>query len=250
MFKFILLLCCVCMLHPIPVSAGTEESENHQTTYAVLEEVYPFTKPQELLDSIDEMLDAQLNIVIGIMPIYQHTDYPAMQEFTEVIRYAQSKGCHILLHFPIVQNAKADAQEVTAVIEEALSVYEEAGIYPQGILCGDDESDYQRLIEEITFPVYWVNSEQTQYYSQLGQTYLTLQTDELQEEEYSYRPKEIPESYDFKRNTVENVTVSLEKQNKVLMVIVIIAILIFVGMIIYARRLNKTKFFEEEEKKP
>lgn len=222
----------------MPVStlaAGSRSGE--MESYTVLERVYPFQQPVTLLNRLEEMLKQEASIVIGIMPVYDHTDYPAMTEFLEVMRYAQSGGCCMLLHFPLIYQEQTTALEVITVLEPVLEFYEQEGIHIQGILLGKDEAPYREWEEELeTFlPVFYVDDAGI------------LKTEKLKQMNDPYEPVTIPENYDFHRNVVDQVSVSLENQNKVLFVIVTASIVIFVGMIIYARWLNKKKFFEEEE---
>lgn len=60
--------------------------------------------------------------------------------------------------------------------------------------------------------------------------------------EIAYEPVKYDEEYDFGRTTLKKITVSLQSQNKVLLVIVVIVIAIFASFIIYARIRNRKRF--------
>ena len=77
---------------------------NTFTQYVVVDEVYPFFDPFRLKALVEYMVEKKMNFVISVMPIYEHSDYPAMQEFCEVLRFAQANGGGVVMHSPIVQN--------------------------------------------------------------------------------------------------------------------------------------------------
>lgn len=100
--------------------------------YLVLDQVYPYMPAQELLDRVQIFVDAGLPFVISVMPVYQNADYPAMQQFCEVLRYAQANGGSILLHTPILRSSVTDWDAFSAVITEVLEHYTAQGVYPLG----------------------------------------------------------------------------------------------------------------------
>lgn len=63
-----------------------------------------------------------------------------------------------------------------------------------------------------------------------------------------YEPFTYEKDYDYKRNLITRITVNLESQNKILIVIVLAAILLFILFILQARVINKKKFFYTKEK--
>jgi hypothetical protein len=70
-----------------------------------------------------------------------------------------------------------------------------------------------------------------------------------EEQELSYEPEDYPEDFDYNRNTLKRITVSLENQNRGLILIVGIVTMLFLGFIVYARILNRRHFFYDEEEK-
>lgn len=233
MFKIFLVMAVIMwMFHPINSSAREVEEEG---SFVVIEKLYPFQEPDKILEQLEELLEQEHAVVIGIMPIYNHTDYPSMTEFLEVMRYAQSRGCRMLIHFPIVQKEDATWEEVRNVLQPVIEYYESEDIHLQGILFGEEDETYfmwEEDMEEL-LPVFYADT--------------VLQTSRLPYIPYVYQPKDIPVDYDFHRNVMDNISVSLDRHNRVLFVIVTVAILIFTAMIIYARWLNKRKFFEEKD---
>ncbi len=99
------------------------------TEYVVLDGVYPFTDPYRLRDIVDTLVEEKMTFVISVMPIYRNADYPAMQQFCEVLRYAQASGGSVILHAPIVQNG-VEAEELASQLTLATCSYLDNDVYP------------------------------------------------------------------------------------------------------------------------
>lgn len=228
-------------------AAEAKEPENY---FLVMEKVYAFTDPTELAEQIETLLEEGHEVVLGIMPVYRHTEYPAMLEFAEVIRYAQAKGCRILLHFPIVQKYDVSVDEVRSLLEGQFAMYEKMDIVPAGVLMGTDDAEYAWMEAELeqTFQIVRLDEPTLEFYvDTLGESFPVLYTEKLPFHTQSYEARQIPEEFDFKRGLSEEISVSLEDENRVLMVIVCIGIVIFSVMIVYARRRNQRDFLTKEK---
>lgn len=99
------------------------------SSYLVIDEIYPFTDPEKLLDIVQYMVDEKMNFILSVMPLYAHGDYPGMQQFCNVLKYAQSNGGAVILHSPILQNnpSQEDIQEKITLGAES---YIQNGVYP------------------------------------------------------------------------------------------------------------------------
>lgn len=62
-----------------------------------------------------------------------------------------------------------------------------------------------------------------------------------------YEPGEYDEDYDYNRDIIQRITVSIQSQSRLLLVITIVVVLLFAAFIIYLRRANKRSFFFEDE---
>ena len=62
---------------------------------------------------------------------------------------------------------------------------------------------------------------------------------------YSYTAEEIPTEFDFQRDLLTNISYDLQNQNRVLMLVVTGGVIIFLAMIVYARRRNRKDFFQD-----
>jgi len=101
--------------------------------YIVLNEVYPFQEPEKLMEIVDLMVDMQVPFVISVMPVYVNGEYPAMQRFCEILRYAQDNGGTIIIHCPINQKNEIDAELIDEYITMAIQYYINQGVYPMAL---------------------------------------------------------------------------------------------------------------------
>ncbi len=79
------------------------------------------------------MVQEQEPFVISVMPVYANADYPAMERFCEVLRYAQDNGGAVIIHSPLNQRAKLDSDLINEYMTMALENYIAQGVYPIGI---------------------------------------------------------------------------------------------------------------------
>lgn len=101
--------------------------------YMVINEVYPFQDSDKLLQVINYMVAKEVPFIISVMPIYNNGNYPTMQHFCEVLRYAQANGGTIILHSPINQMPNFNVDLVKDYLTTAVSIYKEQGVYPMAI---------------------------------------------------------------------------------------------------------------------
>ncbi len=78
----------------------------------MLDRIYPFADPERLLSLVEMLKTENVPYVLCIMPIYANADYPAMERFCEVLRYAQSRGAGIVMHVPQVTLVNVTVEEL------------------------------------------------------------------------------------------------------------------------------------------
>ncbi len=100
--------------------------------YVVLDEIYAYMPAQSLLDRVELLAESGTPFVLSVMPVYQNTDYPAMQQFCEVLRHAQANGGAVILHTPILRVEVSDCEEFSAKMTEVLNAFTAQGVYPLG----------------------------------------------------------------------------------------------------------------------
>lgn len=101
--------------------------------YILLDQVYPFQDPDKLLEIVNYLINKKEPFVISVMPVYNNGNYPAMQHFCEVLRYAQANGGIIVIHSPINQMPEFDPDLVNEYLTTAISIYMEQGVYPMAL---------------------------------------------------------------------------------------------------------------------
>ncbi len=112
---------------------GMEQAPNYGR-YLAVQNVYPFDNPEKLLSQIQMLTDRNLPFILVVRPIYDKADYPAMQRFCEVLRYAQGSGGTVILQTPIDQMESYSVDEMRKAITSAAAIYIDNGVYPMGIL--------------------------------------------------------------------------------------------------------------------
>ncbi|MFI3284559.1 MAG: hypothetical protein R3Y57_05700 [Erysipelotrichaceae bacterium] len=197
-------------------------------------EIYPYQNTVDLLAYIETRIEDESDCALGIMPLVLNRDDPNFLLFIDVLLYAQSYKMPIFLHLPL----NAESLETQVLIETLRSniwLYQEKGIRIQGLLLTQSQLS---LFEEV------LESEFTLYIYQdlvIDEMIIDDETLIFDEGEVSYfgiiekENDEIQGVYD------------LSFQNQIYFIIVIIAIGIFSGMIIYARYMNKRRFIRHDK---
>ncbi len=101
--------------------------------YIVLNEVYPFTPPEQLLEIVDYFIKNKLPYILSVMPVYENGEYPAMERFCEVLRYAQANGGAVIMHTPITLQEGGNVDQIWEYLTIATEAYANYGVYPLGI---------------------------------------------------------------------------------------------------------------------
>lgn len=101
--------------------------------YVVLDAVDAFMPVEQLKEKVELLISQSLSFVISVMPVYQNTEYPAMQQFCEVLRYAQDNGGAVIMHAPIQQGTINDWEEFSEKMTAVTIAYSDYGVYPLGI---------------------------------------------------------------------------------------------------------------------
>lgn len=97
--------------------------------FIVIDSAYPFMDPHRLLSTVQKLAEEKMDFVVSVMPIYQNSDFPAMQQFCEVLRFAQANGGAVILHAPIIQG-DLDAQTLQQKLTDAVQGYFNNQVYP------------------------------------------------------------------------------------------------------------------------
>lgn len=113
---------------------GAENVQKEEyARYLVFDELYPFQDQEKLLEVVKELAEKNTFFILSVMPVYTHVDYPAMQHFCEVLRYAQDNGGMIFIHAPLNQMESFDVDLMNEALSQAVRAYIDQGVYPMGL---------------------------------------------------------------------------------------------------------------------
>ena len=127
---FSFLMICLLISFWSPSRAYSTEG---QKIYPVLNEVYPFTQSNILLEKIDLFIDSGIAFTITVMPIYQNTGYPAFLRFCDILKYARANGAEVILRAPDARKNGVSKQELKEKMDQAQKAYEKNGVPINGI---------------------------------------------------------------------------------------------------------------------
>lgn len=288
--------------------------------YWVLDEVYPYMPAQQLLDRVQVLVDANIPFVISVMPLYQNSDFPAMQQFCEVLRYAQANGGAVILHTPILRGTVTDWNAFNTAVTTAVTNLTAQGVYPLGFdvpyswtwasdalawmkrsrtifvhpdtaasdftrdttqnllyynynalvlpaLSLDDGGENSILqfsaaqrvaasipLEQLQVLVQQLQSDHCPYYNLWDSEqsvwadnfHLSWKNGALTVNDVlcslAYTPQPAPEHYNYQRNILKRFTVSIQNESHFLIFLVAVVTLLFLLMILYARRRQRLHF--------
>ncbi|KNZ42946.1 hypothetical protein [Acetobacterium bakii] len=112
---------------------------NESTSMVLLiPEIYPFSDLNMVVEMSDRFYENGIPFTLGVVPMDENLDYPAMVRFYEVLRYAQSRNGSILIHRPnpeTVSNSDTILSEkMTAVVDAMVA----QGVFPLGIVVTEE----------------------------------------------------------------------------------------------------------------
>lgn len=136
-------------------------SPRAQMQYIVLEGVYPFYPPEQLLKIVNYLEELSVPYIISVMPIYQNGDYPAMKRFCEVLRYAQANNGSVIMKAPKTFYKADDKELIWEYLTTATEAYMNYGIYPLAIELPEDYmfSETGREVYRRYSTVFWFETE-------------------------------------------------------------------------------------------
>lgn len=101
--------------------------------YLVLDCVYPFLDPAELMERTDMLEEEGVPYILALTPVFSNGEYPAMKRFCEYLRYVQSRGAGLILRVPFVSIGQVDLEDLLRNMEIAYEAYASYGVYPLAV---------------------------------------------------------------------------------------------------------------------
>lgn len=100
----------------------------------LIPEIYPFSDLDMVIKISDEFYANGIPFALGVAPIDNNSDYPAMERFYQVLRYAQSKNGSILIHRPSPETLADSETALSEKMVRMLDTMVAKGVYPLGLV--------------------------------------------------------------------------------------------------------------------
>lgn len=116
-------------------------SKKNNKIFFMLDEAYPFDNLNELLKKIDYLYNKGIPFIISSMPIFNNQNSEAMKRYMEVLRYAESRGGSIILHYPYIyqkDNVSADIKEISNKMAMSQKSFQDYLVYATAIDISED----------------------------------------------------------------------------------------------------------------
>ncbi|MFS0841012.1 hypothetical protein [Paenibacillus sp. 1P03SA] len=108
--------------------------EEDGQAYVVLKEIYPFSDLDLLEETADRLYGAGIPFVISIRPVFNNTDFPAMQRYAEALKYVQTRNGSILVNAPVVlDGVSREGGDLRQKMSWFISVLVKYGVAPLGV---------------------------------------------------------------------------------------------------------------------
>lgn len=121
----------------------------NKNTYLFIDKIYPFTDHREFIKKVDFLYDNGISFICSVMPVYENESIDDMKGFCQVLRYAQSKGGIIILHYPVLYDENLSGKDVKEKMSLAQQIYIKCGVYPLSLHIPEEllyKEDYKNLI--------------------------------------------------------------------------------------------------------
>lgn len=115
--------------------------EKNNKIFFMLDEAYPFDDLNELVKKIDYLYNKGIPFIISSMPIFNNQNSEAMKRYMEVLRYAESRGGSIILHYPYIyqkDNVSADIKEISNKMTMSQKSFQDYLVYATAIDISED----------------------------------------------------------------------------------------------------------------
>lgn len=98
--------------------------------YFCLDEVTPFNDLNLLIEQIDYLKKMGIQFLIQVTPVFENKNLPAMNKFTETLRYAQANGGEVILTIPYLDNLNVKENTIIQKVNDGFLTYVDYWVYP------------------------------------------------------------------------------------------------------------------------
>ncbi|WP_303868108.1 DUF2334 domain-containing protein [Acetobacterium wieringae] len=113
----------------------------------LIPDIYPFSDLNMVIETADAFYANGIPFTLGVVPIDENMDYPAMARFYQVLRYVQSRNGTILIHRPSPATVSDSSTVLSEKMYAVIAKMVENGVYPLGLVT--DESLFFDAVDAV-----------------------------------------------------------------------------------------------------
>ncbi|NIK69390.1 hypothetical protein [Paenibacillus sp. BK720] len=102
-------------------------------SYLLVRGITPFIDPDKLEALSEQLYNAGIPFLVSVSPLFQNTDYPAMQRYLAALQTVQSYNGSVLVQVPTPTSAGQDPSILKSQMNGFLNHLADAGIAPLGM---------------------------------------------------------------------------------------------------------------------
>lgn len=99
----------------------------------LIPDIYPFSDLNMVIETSDAFYASGIPFALGVVPIDDNIDFPAMARFYQVLRYVQSRNGTIIVHRPSPDTISDSGTVLSKKMYAVITKMVENGVYPLGL---------------------------------------------------------------------------------------------------------------------
>jgi hypothetical protein len=103
----------------------------------LIPDIYPFSDLNMVIETSDAFYASGIPFTLGVVPIDDNIDFPAMARFYQVLRYVQSRNGTIIVHRPSPITVSDGNGMLSEKMYAVITKMVENGVYPLGLATGE-----------------------------------------------------------------------------------------------------------------
>ncbi|MEO1816287.1 MAG: DUF2334 domain-containing protein [Acetobacterium sp.] len=103
----------------------------------LIPDIYPFSDLNMVIETSDAFYAHGIPFALGVVPIEDNMDFPAMARFYQVLRYVQSRNGTIIIHRPSPATVSDGNTVLSEKMYAVITKMVENGVYPLGLATGE-----------------------------------------------------------------------------------------------------------------
>lgn len=103
----------------------------------LIPDIYPFSDLNMVIETSDAFYANGIPFALGVVPIDDNMDFPAMDRFYQVLRYVQSRNGTILIHRPSPATVSDGNTVLSEKMYAVITKMVENRVYPLGLVTGE-----------------------------------------------------------------------------------------------------------------